>query len=49
MPDVIPALVWREEVDRRGDQRQNPIEGARACGPKEGFQFREGLFDRIEA
>ena len=34
MADVIPALVWREEVDRRGDQRQHLIEGCAVARPE---------------
>jgi hypothetical protein len=48
VPDVIPALGWREERERFGDQRIDVIEGAWLCGTQERFQFREGLFDGIE-
>ena len=48
MPDVMPALRRREEVERGGDQRHHLIERAWACGPEEGFEFGERLFDGIE-
>ena len=48
MPDVIPAFVWREELERRGDQRQYLIERSWSRGTQERFQFGECLFDRIE-
>jgi len=48
VPDEVPAFVWREERERDADEGQDLIKRAGPGGPEEGFQFREGLFDRIE-
>jgi len=48
VPDVIPALVRREEVECCGDEREDLIEAAGPRRPEERFQFGERLFDRIE-
>ena len=48
MADVIPAFVRREELERRGDKRQDLIKRAWSRGAEERFQFGECLFDRIE-
>jgi hypothetical protein len=46
--DVVPILGWREERERRSDKCGDVVEIARPSGTEEGFQFREGLLDRIE-
>jgi hypothetical protein len=48
VPGVVRAFVWREEVDRRGDQTADVLEVPWSRGPEERFQFGEGQFDRIE-
>ena len=48
MPDEISAFRGREEPDRDGDQIAHVIKGPGTRGPDEGFQLREGEFDRIE-
>lgn len=48
MADGIPALLRREEVERRRDERHYLVERAGARGPEECFQFGERLFDGIE-
>ena len=48
MADVIPALGGCEERECGGDQSVDLIECARPRRPEEGFQFREGLLDRVE-
>ena len=48
MPDVVPALLRREEHERSGDKCQDVIKRSWSRGPEECFQFGERLFDRIE-
>ena len=48
MPDVVGALGGVEEADGGGDQLADVIEAAGARRAQEGFQLREGLFDRVE-
>ena len=48
MSDVVPTLGRREKRERRSDKCGDVVEIARSSGPEEGFQFREGLLDRIE-
>ena len=48
MPDIIPALIRREEFERRSHEGDDVIEGAWSRGPEKRFQFGECLFDRIE-
>ena len=48
MPDVVSALLRREEIERDGDERQHVIKRSWSRGPEERFQFGERLFDRIE-
>jgi hypothetical protein len=46
--DVIPTLGRREERERGSRERGDLVEGARARGSHERFQFRERHLDRIE-
>jgi len=48
MADVMGAFVRQEERQRHRHQPAHVLEGARPCGPEEGLQFGERLFDRIE-
>ena len=48
VPHVIRAFVGLEEGKRRGDQRADLLERARAHATEKGLQFGEGLLDRIE-
>ena len=48
MPDVIRALVWHEEPERRRHQFADMVERARPRSAEERLQFGEGEFDRIE-
>ena len=48
MPNEVPAFGRGEEPQRGRDQRAHVLEAARARGAEKGFQFGEGLFDRIE-
>ena len=48
MSHVIAAFVGREEAERDRDERVDLIEASRPGRPEEGFQFGEGLFDRVE-
>lgn len=48
MPDVIRAFGGSVERERGRDQGIDVVKGARARRPQEGFELREGLFDRIE-
>jgi hypothetical protein len=47
VPHVVRTSSGAEELHRGGDQLTDMIEGARPCGAEEGFEFGEGLFDRI--
>jgi hypothetical protein len=44
----VGAFLRREEIDRGSDERDDLVEGARARGTEDRFQFREGKLDRIE-
>ena len=46
--DEVSALRGREEGERGAHQVDDLGEGARPCRAEEGFQFGEGLFNRIE-
>ena len=48
MPNEIAAFRGREKADRDGDQIAHVVKGTGTRGPDEGFQLREGQFDRIE-
>jgi len=48
MPDVIPALVGREEIERERDKRQHVVEAPWSRRAEEGLQLGKRLFDRIE-
>ena len=48
VPDVIPALRGREERECGRHEGVDVLEGARARGPHERFQFGKRHFDRIE-
>ena len=48
MSDVIPTLGRREECERGRGERGDLVEGTRARGPHERFQFRERHLDRVE-
>ena len=48
MSDVVPTLGRREQCEGRGGERGDVVEGARARGAQERFQFCECHFDRIE-
>lgn len=48
MSNEIAAFRGREEADRDGDQIAHVVKGPGTRGPDEGFQLREGQFDRIE-
>jgi hypothetical protein len=39
VPDVIPAFVQREELERRGDEGQYLIERSWSRGAEERFQL----------
>jgi len=45
---MIPALIRREDVERRGYEGDDVIERARSGGPEKRLQCGECLFDRIE-
>ncbi len=48
MSDVVGAFVREEELEGRGDQGADVVEGARPRGAQKGFQFGECLLDGIE-
>lgn len=48
MPHEVSTFVRCESFDRIRDQAAHVIEGTGACGPQQRFEFREGLFDRIQ-
>lgn len=48
VPDVVRTFTLGEERDGGGDQFAHLIEAAGPRRPQEGFEFGEGLFDRIE-
>jgi hypothetical protein len=48
MSNEVSAFRRREEADRDSDQLAHLVKGPGPCGPDEGFQLREGEFDRIE-
>ena len=48
VPDVVPAFVGREKREGDADEGEDLVNRTGPDGPEEGFQFREGLFDRIE-
>jgi len=48
MPDVVRALIGREEPESRSHQFADVVERAWTRGAEERLQFGEGLFDRIE-
>ena len=48
MAGVRRAFVWREQLERDGDQAADLLEGAWTRGAQEGFQFGEREFNRIE-
>ena len=48
MADVVAALGWCEELDRRGHQGEDLIETPRLCRTEKGFQFCERKFNGIE-
>ena len=48
MPDVVRALIGREEREGHGHQFADVVERAWTRGAEEGLQFGERLFDRIE-
>lgn len=48
MPDVVRALVGREEPEGRRHQRADVVERARTRGAEERLEFGEGEFDGIE-
>ena len=48
MPDEVSAFRRCEEAECDGDQVADVVNGPGTGRPDEGFQFREGQFDRIE-
>lgn len=48
MANEIAAFRGGEEPERHRDQIAHVVKGPGTCGSDEGFQFREGEFDRIE-
>lgn len=48
MPEVRGAFSGAEVPERGREEPTDRLKGARTSGAKEGLQFREGLFDRIE-
>jgi hypothetical protein len=48
VPHVIAAFGGREAAERDRDEGVDLIEAPRPGRPEEGFQFGEGLFDRVE-
>src|SRR5712671_4681485 len=48
MSDIVGALRWCEQSQGGSHERADVIEGAWPRRSHEGFEFREGLFDRIE-
>jgi hypothetical protein len=48
VPNEIAAFRGREEADRDGDQITHVVKGPGTCSSDQGFQLREGQFDRIE-
>lgn len=48
MPNEIAAFCGREETDRDGDQITHVVKVTGTRRPDEGFELREGQFDRIE-
>ena len=48
MPDVVSALIGREELERVGNERCDTIECPGSRRPEERLEFGERLFDRIE-
>jgi len=48
VPDEVSAFRGSEEIERKGDQVADVVKGPRTCGSDEGFEFREGQFNRIE-
>lgn len=48
MPDVVRALIGREEPEGRGHQLADVVERSRTRGAEERLQFGEGEFDGIE-
>ncbi len=48
VPDVVGALLWREQREGGGDQIANLVKGPGTRGAQEGFQLRERQLDRVE-
>lgn len=48
MPNEIAAFVGRVQTQSHPHELDDLVEGARARGAQEGFQFGKGQFDRVE-